>query len=317
MCGKWTIVMEYGGTTMIKFWFQVVVLAGLVVGCNFDPGVEYIEVRGDAGPPGRWVVEESEAGVVQTIPLPDPPRTYIFILGGQSNMSGRGLIADLPKGYPFHGHQILNFTNAYELLPAVEPIDSNIGIVDRISIEGGEPGVGPGLVFADHVAGSLQEDDLIVLVPCPKGGSTTLEWTYSNNRNSLFGSCIDRALRTQALTGGDFAALLWYQGESDSTTPEVASGWADRTQIIWDNFRHSLGEENLPVLYVRLPESFHAAYTGWHTTQAEQSSLMNVEQRQFWIQAPSMLNPDYIHLSTAGQMILGQQMATVWLSIRQ
>ena len=306
-------------TRLTKNWL-IQVLIGLwsltIVGCTFDPGIEYIEIRDDAGPVGELEAAEVPTGVVRRIPLPEAPRTYIFILGGQSNMSGRGLISSLPKGYPFHGHQILNFTNAYGLVPATEPIDSNIGQVDRISIEGGEPGVGPGLVFADSIAASLSEDDTIVLVPCAKGGSTTQDWAFSYFRNSLFGSCIDRALRARALTGGDFAALLWYQGESDSVSPETAEGWASRTQAIWDNFRQSLGESGLPILYVRLPESFPAIYTGWRTTQAEQSFLMSVERRQIWIQAPSLINPDQIHLSTAGHLILGQQMATVWLSLR-
>lgn len=286
----------------------------LVIGCTFEPGIEYIEVVRDGGP-GGYTIEEPRTGVVQTIPLPDAPRTYIFILAGQSNMSGRGLISELPKGYPFHGDRILNFNNAYDLVPAMEPVDSIVGQVDRVSIEGGEAGVGPGLVFADHVAGSLP-NDYFVLVPCAKGGSTTLEWAYSENRNSLFGSCIDRTLRAQAQTGGELAGMLWYQGESDSVSPEVATGWASRTQEIWDLFRDTLGDDNLPIVYVRLPVSYHAAYTGWHVTRTEQASLMSVEDKQVWVQAPSMLLSDYTHLTTAGQMILGQQMATVWLSIR-
>lgn len=52
---------------------------------------------------------------------------------GQSNASGRGNISLLPQGFPQNQSRLYNFSNAWVLEEAHEPIDIGTGQVDGVS----------------------------------------------------------------------------------------------------------------------------------------------------------------------------------------
>jgi hypothetical protein len=72
--------------------------------------------------------------------LPDRPH-------GPVHGGGRGEPSELPAGFPANPTKIWNFTNAYKLEPAKEPIDSPQGQAMLFRSVGA--GVGPLLALAD------------------------------------------------------------------------------------------------------------------------------------------------------------------------
>ena len=95
----------------------------------------------------------------------------LFILAGQSNMSGRGKV---PAAGQNTNPRVLVFGNDYRWRIAVEPIDDPSNQVDWVS-EDQDAGFGPALAFATSLL-EQRPDMAIGLVPCARGGSSIYQW---------------------------------------------------------------------------------------------------------------------------------------------
>ena len=135
----------------------------------------------------------------------------IFLLIGQSNMSGRGPIEPRDR-VPVP--RVFKLTQALGWEPAADPLH-----FDKPAIVG----VGPGLSFAR----CLTERDPnieIGLVPAAVGGTSLDEWAPGGKLYT------DAVMRAQAaLKRGTLGGILWHQGEADSP-PAKAATYARRFQ---------------------------------------------------------------------------------------
>ena len=125
----------------------------------------------------------------------------LFILAGQSNMSGRGaLLPDTLSENP----RVFLFGNDYQWHRAAEPIDHPRGQVDKVS-QDMDAGFSPGMSFATTLL--KHNPNLIIgLIPCAKGGSAIAEWERNLSNKTNYGTCLKRSLA--ASSKGDKDAML-------------------------------------------------------------------------------------------------------------
>lgn len=126
----------------------------------------------------------------------------IYLLIGQSNMAGRGVITDatiVPGVYS------LNQENKW--IPARHPLHYD---------NGGLSGVGPGLSFAREMKKHNPQRS-IGLVPCAVGGTSITKWkpgVFDKGRDAHpYDDAISRV--KCALKSGKLKGILWHQGEGD------------------------------------------------------------------------------------------------------
>jgi hypothetical protein len=160
------------------------------------------------------VIFKSPVDVPGGIPEEFLGKLSLFILAGQSNMSGRGY---LPSEQSIHP-RVFVFGNDYRWKIAREPIDAAHGQVDLVS-EDGDAGFSPGLTFATSLVKG-DPDLAIGLIPCAKGSSSIGEWQRNVADTSLYGSCLKRV--RAAMTMGKVIGLLFFQGEEDAIDPTRA-----------------------------------------------------------------------------------------------
>ena len=148
----------------------------------------------------------------------------IFILAGQSNMSGRGDLVNLPAGFPSHANRLFVYSNAGRWQRAVEPVDNPLDQVDRVSLDR-LVGVGPGLAMADRLAAAWPGVS-IGLVPCARAGSRIDQWAPTPAA---------RPCTAPAWPGpgkrprrGPIRAVIWYQGESDTHSQAEVMAWPEK-----------------------------------------------------------------------------------------
>ena len=233
-----------------------------------------------------------------------PLQPDVYILAGQSNMSGRGAIAELTAAERTPDPMIRLFGNDGQWRPALEPLDSAAGQTDMVSADR-QAGVGPGLFFARAMR--TRGGRPIVLVPCAKGGSSIGRWKPDRSRDTLYGSCLARV----RAAGGRVRGLLWYQGESDAgKPPESAARWSAAFRELVNAFRNDLGMSGLPIVYVRIGDrpDDAARYPSWAAIQRQQlrprmpcSRIVSAEGLP--------RKPDRLHLTTAAQRRLGRALA--------
>ncbi len=171
---------------------------------------------------------------------PDP-NFHVYLLMGQSNMAGRGVITDDLKAA---GNERVSMLNA----------GSN-WVVARHPLHFDKPsviGVGPGLSFGMDML-LANPAVRIGLVPCAVGGTSISRWQPGAYDEATKTHPYDDAvLRIQnAMRCGVVKGVIWHQGESDSNPAATATYLPKLAELI-GRVRGLTGQPNLPVVVGQL-----------------------------------------------------------------
>jgi hypothetical protein len=182
---------------------------------------------------------------------------------------------------------------------AREPLHAGIDV-------GNVLGVGPGMPFAHTILRSnrLPKGSEVGLVPCAQGGTPIANWTRGTD-------LYDRMLtRARAAGTGKIAAMLWFQGETDTIKKEDALAYAGRMEAMVRDVRQDLAIPNLLVIQV-----------GIATGQGKFVDL--VRKAQLEVKLPNLkyvdakglpIANDFTHLTTQAQLRLGAMLADAYLA---
>ncbi|TCC93608.1 sialate O-acetylesterase [Pedobacter frigiditerrae] len=165
----------------------------------------------------------------------EKPRKQIYLLMGQSNMAGRGVITDEYKELQHTRVLMLNANN--EWVAAKHPIH-----FDKPKVAG----VGPGLAFGAALADAFPKDS-IYLVPCAVGGTSIAKWEPGAFDKSTNTHPYDDALLRikEAMKLGKINGAIWLQGESDSN-PKSAAVYLEKLTALIERVRKETNNPNLP-----------------------------------------------------------------------
>ena len=250
------------------------------------------------------------------VPDPEAPTLdIVFVLGGQSNMAGRGELAEradlcgLSAALPAEGRAIVQRLSADGLWEAArEPLHEDIDTRKTC-------GVGPGLVMAHRVAERLAESSSLApgtrigLVPCAVGGTSIEAWKQGS---PLYRMMLERARLAQASRARAFV-FVWYQGESDTQDAERAAQYESRLRELLNNVRSDLSMPALRMVLVgitgrsdlvphleRVRSATRRVYA--ELARAGRGTVAMVDA------APLELKADGIHLTSAAQGTLGRML---------
>lgn len=160
----------------------------------------------------------------------EPQPTDIFLLIGQSNMAGRGVVeAQDQVVHP----RIFKQTEAKVWAPSVDPLH-----FDKPTLIG----VGLGSSFARAVA-AAEPNAIIGLVPAAFGGTSLDEWAPDGK---LYVNAVERTKLALA-HGGTLRGILWHQGEADSGAEKRAT-YAERFAKFVARLRADLGAGDVPIV---------------------------------------------------------------------
>lgn len=232
----------------------------------------------------------------------------IWLLAGQSNMSGRGAEAELTDAERRPDPAIRVYGNDGKYRVAVDPVDDATGQIDPVSADR-TAGIGPSLFFARAMRQANGRP--ILLIPCAKGGSSIKQWTPGGARDTLYGSCLARIREA----GGRLRGVLWYQGETDAHAVDTAERWSPSFTTLVARLRADLAQPRLPVVAVQLAdkpriEDGKDKFPGWSIVQQAQAALPGAITCLATVEAKGQpLAPDDLHLTTAAQRVIGARLA--------
>ena len=298
--------------------------------------------------PPQSLTHENLRGAVRPTPLaallmsavtaaasvfPGGAHADLWVLAGQSNMQGAGVIAKTYAPNP----RVMVYDLGGEWLPAVPPthrlLNSPAPVFKQLLFKSDPTlteqnwpqrvadfrlkpwgGVGPDLSFADGLVAATGRN--IGLIPCAFGGTSMAQWSPANRDQggaSLYGHMMDRI----RAVGGKIKGVLWYQGESEGGSAETAAAFTPTFLNLVDSIRRDTGIPELPFIYVQISryelENNNLA-ANWEVVR-EQQRLAAGQRKNLWV-VPAIDLPldDLIHIGTPGQERLGRRLAEVALT---
>ena len=236
------------------------------------------------------------------VKLPAKENFYLFILAGQSNMAGRGIVADEDKKvHP----GVLAQSKDGKWVPAVDPIHYDKGAA----------GVGLAKSFAIILA-DKNKDKTIGLVPTACGGSSVSVWEpgkyFGQTRSNPYDDAIKRI--KLAMKDGTLKAILWHQGESDCN-PKSAPLYKEKLKALIERFRKELDAPELPFIIGQLGQFKEKPWND-HVKMVNDAQIALAGEMPFVYFVPSdglTCNKDKIHFNAESQREFGKRYADIYL----
>lgn len=240
----------------------------------------------------------------QSASLPSKEKFYLFLLVGQSNMAGRGIVAPQDKE---PNPRVLMLNQAGEWVPAVDPLH-----FDKPAA-----GVGIGRSFANAIA-EATPGVTIGLIPCAVGGSPIDAWRpgvfYQATRSHPWDDAIKRA--KLALQSGTLKGILWHQGESDSSR-ELAPKYEDKLHDVIARFRTALHAPDVPFVCGQLGLFADSPWNEFkkQVDQAQRDLPQKVPHTAFVSSAGLTHKGDKTHFNSESYREFGRRYAEAYLKL--
>lgn len=231
--------------------------------------------------------------------LPPKENTWIFIMAGQSNMAGRGIVAPedtLPDP------RIVSINALNELIIAKEPLHF---------YEPNLAGLDCGVAFAREIA-RHDPSITILLVPVAVGGSSSSQWLGDSLHRGVRLLTNFRERVNAAKEYGTIKGILWHQGEADSESALIG-GYDSRLRKLFDEFRAHCGDATLPILIGELG-SFSDNQANWDLINLSIHRYAERDKHAFVVETKDLKSKeDKIHFNAQGQRLMGRRMAETFL----
>lgn len=236
-------------------------------------------------------------------PGPVPPLS-LFLLAGQSNMAGRGVV-EAEDRMPHARVWMLDRSARWT--PAVEPMHFDKPIA----------GVGPGRAFGIALA-EADPAMPIGLVPVAVGGSSIAAWVPGATHEQTGARPYDDAVARirAAKPRGTFRAILWHQGESDATEASATS-YESRLRSVIERLRSEIGDPELPVLIGQLGRFTAAPWTApHHQVDAAHRHLAATLRNVAFVSSDGLVDKgDALHFDGASARMLGRRYAEAFRAL--
>ena len=243
----------------------------------------------------------------------------VWVLAGQSNMEGYGIIVPEENANPF----VRVFYMSDRWKDACEPLHTIYDACDQVhkDLLGINPprrnpmkGAGLGI----HFGKCMYKETSVPqgLIPCAHGGTSMAQW--SPRKKNLKGSSLYGAmLRRIWANGGQIAGILWYQGCSEATR-EYRDTYTKTMINFIGSVRKDVNAPSLPFIMAQIARTnglCELDAVSWNSIQDQQLDLMFKVNKLVVIPTVDLTLDDQIHLDHSSCKRLGRRFALGALSL--
>ena len=225
---------------------------------------------------------------------------WVFILAGQSNMAGRGLVEPVDT---IPESRLLTINKEGQLIIAKEPLHF---------YEPNLTGLDCGYSFGTTLIKSIHDSISILLIPAAVGGSSISQWLGDSVHRSvkLFSNFLEKMEIGKKY--GIIKGILWHQGESDANEKDIVL-YTKRLSKLITRFRSFVGSSNLPVLLGELG-SFSSDKESWKLINKAIEEYSLQDRNTVVISTADLEHKgDSIHFDSKGQRTMGKRFAETYL----
>ncbi len=220
----------------------------------------------------------------------------LFLLIGQSNMAGRGLIEAQDKEII---PRVFMLNKEMAWVPAVDPLH-----FDKPAVAG----VGLGRTFAKTLEWANPTSS-IGLIPAAFGGTSLDEWKPGDK---LYADAVRRT--QESMKSGKLRGSLWHQGEADAGTEEHVNSYRERFANLVQHLRQDLDAPDVPVIVGELGEFQKGKFTRQLNEQLALIPFI-VPHSAFVSSAGLVDKGDSLHFNSVSAREFGRRYALAFLSL--
>ena len=235
---------------------------------------------------------------------PEPQPRAIYLLGGQSNMDGAGLVSGLSPSLQLAQDDVDMFWSGGWTWQGLAPASY-----------WGTSYFGPEIVFGRTMKNANPKQDISLIKHAESGTNLASCWYPGESRDDpTQGSCYVNFLATfdAAMAGINddhtIAGMIWMQGESDACDAAMASNYADNLRHFITRVREDVNAPDMPFAMGKIDCTWHCAYRDIvrqaQQTVADESDIVHIVET---VDLPQ--NLDLLHFDASGMRTLGQRLA--------
>ena len=227
---------------------------------------------------------------------PAKKNTWVFILAGQSNMAGRGMVEPqdtLPD------QRIFSIDQNGKLVYAKEPLNL---------FEPSYAGLDCGYSFAKTMLKKIPARINIVVIHAAVGGSSIRQWIDdSTHRNVQLLSNFKEKVEI-AKKYGTIKGILWHQGESDANQKRIPL-YRDNLNILFNKLRTIVNNPQLPIVMGELG-SFSKDPISFEAINSIIRNYPQTDPFASFIKTGDLTHKgDSLHFNSVGQRTMGERYA--------
>nr|WP_294898246.1 sialate O-acetylesterase [uncultured Pedobacter sp.] len=230
---------------------------------------------------------------------------HVYLLTGQSNMSGRGYLTDDTYNLnPDPRIKMLKLDGTW--VTALNPLHGELE---------SDAGVGPGIGFALEMLKDADPNVTIGLIPTAVGGQPISVFAPGVTNPRTNKSIYDESVKyvNIAKTTGVLKGILFHQGESNNST---TSAWVNGVKALINNFRSDFNDPKLPFIIGEMGR-FPGNPNKYSSILAVMPGLVaDVPYTALVSSAGLVDRGDETHFNTASAYILGQRYAVAMKSVQ-
>ena len=236
----------------------------------------------------------------------DQTKFHVFVLMGQSNMAGYGEILPEDRQPVPRIVNIPNLPADANWQPAAHPLhnlqkSNNFGL---------------GLPFATHYR-DAHPDVTVGLISCAVGGAPI---SQMNKGSKVYDDAMIKIRRAAAQ--GTLKGVLWHQGESDTVSDELATGYEAKLHQLIRDIRQDTGIPTLPFVAGDLAEFYGTGKD--HNSPARVARIQQVRgalkslpakvPHTAFAPSTGAKSPDahMVHMTRESYILLGQAYFDAW-----
>lgn len=235
--------------------------------------------------------------------LPKKDKLWVFVLAGQSNMAGRGLVEPMDT---VPDSRILTLNKRGNIILAKEPLHF---------YEPTMAGLDCGLALGKAMLKNIPDSISVLLIPTAVGGSSISQWLEDKehrkvNLLSNFKEKVELGKRF-----GEIKGIFWHQGESDAK-PETAPLYQHRLHKLFTKFREVVGKPTTPIVIGEL--GAYSTNEWWPKINEQIKAYVSTDPKAGLINTSDLEHKgDGVHFNSEAQRTMGERYARAYLKIHQ
>ncbi|MEX0775831.1 MAG: sialate O-acetylesterase [Phycisphaeraceae bacterium] len=240
----------------------------------------------------------------------------VFLLGGQSNMVGKGKTAELPVALQAPQDDVLFFWGQGN-----GTVNDPLVTSGLTTLQPGSGGTinefGPEVTFGQTVADAFPDESFALIKYAAEGTNLHINWGapggsfYREFRNTVSSGldALVAAGHTPVIVG-----MLWYQGAADAKLNRTTEQYEfDLNEFIADLRTNHYGQD-LPFFLARLSSGSPLLPDQLANIRTAQENVAAADPLAYLIDADSLTFGSNEHINAAGQMELGQRFAQAYIA---